>query len=61
VDQHHQSTEGQRLDLTGVPAADDYCLVSTANYARIYARIFLESDNSNNTAWAKLRLLRDSR
>jgi len=56
VDQYHQSTEGQQLDLTGVPAADDYYLVSTANYARV----FLESDYTNNTAWVKFRLYRDS-
>src|SRR5688572_29461745 len=34
VDQYHQSTVGQQLDLTGVPNADDYYLVSTSNYAR---------------------------
>jgi hypothetical protein len=52
VDQYHQSTEGQQLDLTGVPDADDYYLVSTANYARV----FTESDYTNNTAWVKFRL-----
>jgi hypothetical protein len=56
VDQYHQSTEGQQLDLTGVPNASDYYLVSTANYARI----FTESDYTNNTAWVKFRLLTDS-
>lgn len=56
VDQYHQSTEGQQLDLTGVPNADDYYLVSTANYARIYA----ESDYTNNTAWVRFRLFQDS-
>ena len=56
VDQYHQSTEGQQLDLTGVPEADDYYLVSTSNYARV----FLESDYSNNTAWVRFRLYRDS-
>src|SRR5919106_5120917 len=34
VDQYHQSTEGQQLDLTGVKNANDYYLVSTANYAQ---------------------------
>jgi hypothetical protein len=56
VDQYHQSTEGQQLDLTGVPNASDYYLVSTANYARI----FTESDYTNNTAWVKFRLFADS-
>jgi hypothetical protein len=56
VDQYHQSTEGQQLDLTGVPNANDYYLVSTANYAQRYT----ESDYTNNTAWVKFRLLTDS-
>jgi hypothetical protein len=56
VDQYHQSTEGQQLDLTGVPNASDYYLVSTANYAGI----FTESDYTNNTAWVKFRLVTDS-
>jgi hypothetical protein len=57
VDQYHQSTEGQQLDLTGVAEADDYYLVSTANYARI----FTELDYTNNTAWVKFRLYKDSK
>jgi hypothetical protein len=57
VDQYHQSTEGQQLDLTGVPNANDYYLVSTANYARV----FTESDYTNNTAWVKFRLYQDSK
>ncbi len=56
VDQYHQSTEGQQLDLTGVPDASDYYLVSTANYARI----FRESDYTNNTAWVRFSLSSDS-
>jgi hypothetical protein len=52
VDQYHQSTEGQQLDLTGVSNANDYYLVSTSNYARI----FKESNYTNNTAWVKFRL-----
>jgi hypothetical protein len=55
VDQYHQSTEGQQLDLTGIPNADDYYLVSTANYAGIYT----ESDTTNNSAWVKFRLYRE--
>jgi lysyl oxidase len=57
VDQYHQSTEGQQLDLTGVPNANDYYLVSTANYARRY----LELDYTNNTAWVKFTLSSDSK
>lgn len=56
VDQYHQATEGQQLDLTGVPNADDYYLVSTANHAGI----FTESSYTNNTAWVKFRLFTDS-
>ncbi len=56
VDQYHQSTEGQQLDLTGVPDASDYYLVSTANYARI----FRESDYTNNAAWVRFSLSSDS-
>jgi hypothetical protein len=56
VDQYHQSTDGQQVNLTGVAAADDYYLVSTSNYARR----FLESDYTNNTAWVKFRLYQDS-
>jgi hypothetical protein len=56
VDQYHQSTSGQQLDLTGVPNADDYYLVSTSNHAGI----FLETDYTNNTAWVKFRLYTDS-
>jgi hypothetical protein len=57
VDQYHQSTDGQQVDLTGVAAANDYYLVSTANYAQV----FTESDYTNNTAWVKFRLYQDSK
>ena len=56
VDQYHQATEGQQLDLTTVPNGDDYYLVSTANYAGV----FVETDKTNNTAWVKFRLYQDS-
>jgi hypothetical protein len=52
VDQYHQSTVGQQLDLTGVPNRNDYYLVSTANPDEI----FTESSTTNNTAWVKFRL-----
>jgi hypothetical protein len=52
VDQYHQSTEGQQLDLTGVPNGTEYYLVSTANYAGV----FKELDTTNNSAWVKFTL-----
>jgi Lysyl oxidase len=55
VDQYHQSLDGQALDLTGVPAAEDYYLVSTTNYAGK----FLEKTTGNNTAWVRFRLYSD--
>jgi hypothetical protein len=57
VDQYHQSTSGQQLDLTGVPEADDYYLVSTSNHSRIYT----ELDYTNNTEWVQFRLYKDSK
>ena len=56
VDQYHQSLEGQSVDLTGVPEAGDYFLVSTSNPARR----FVESDYENNSAWVKFGLERAS-
>jgi hypothetical protein len=56
VDQYHQATEGQQVNLTGVPDANDYYLVSTANYANV----FTETDYTNNTAWVKFTLSSDS-
>ena len=56
VDQYHQATDGQQVVLTGVPNANDYYLVSTANYAGTY----VETDLTNNTAWVKFSLTSDS-
>ena len=56
VDQYHQSTPGQQVDLTGVPNATDYYLVSTANADGV----FLEQDYTNNTAWVRFTLSSDS-
>jgi hypothetical protein len=56
VDQYHQSTDGQQVDLTGLPNADDYYLVSTTNPTGV----FLEQDKTNNTAWVKFTLSTDS-
>jgi hypothetical protein len=55
VDQYHQATEGQQLDITGMPAGD-YYLVSTSNPDRT----FVETNLNNNTAWVKFRLSRAS-
>ena len=46
VDQYHQSTDGQQVDLTGLPNGTEYYLVSTTNPAGV----FLEQDSTNNTA-----------
>ena len=56
VDQYHQSTFGQQVDLTGVPNATDYYLVSTTNPTGA----FLEQDKTNNTAWVRFTLSNDS-
>ena len=57
VDQYHQATTGQQVDLTGVADGNDYYLVSTANADRV----FLEQDYANNTAWVKFALTSDSK
>ncbi len=56
VDQYHQATVGQQLDLTGAPEGV-YYLVSTSNPAGV----FLETDPANNTAWTSFWLRRDSK
>ena len=56
VDQYHQSTDGQQVDLTGVPNPSDYYLVSTTNPTGV----FLEQDKTNNTEWVKFTLSSDS-
>jgi hypothetical protein len=55
-DQYHQATEGQELELTG-QRPGIYYLVTTSNPDGN----FLETDYSNNTAWASFRLKRDSK
>jgi hypothetical protein len=52
VDQYHQATDGQEVDLTGVPSADDYYLVSTSNPDGT----FVERTTTNNAAWVKFSL-----
>ena len=55
VDQYHQSTVGQQLDISGIPAGL-YYLVSTANPDGI----FIEENYLNNTAWVGFNLTRES-
>jgi hypothetical protein len=52
IDQYHQATDGQQLDLTNVADRDDYFLVSTSNPDKV----FLERDTGNNTAWQRFAL-----
>ncbi len=52
VDQYHQATTGQELDLTGAPDGDDYYLVSTTDPDDA----FLETDDANNSAWVRFTL-----
>lgn len=56
VDQYHQATDGQELDITGIPNATDYYLVTTTNPTGVY----LESDRTNNSAWVKFTLSSES-
>jgi hypothetical protein len=56
VDQYHQATPGQQLDITGV-APGFYYLVSTAGPDGN----FIELNPHNNTAWVGFQLSRDSK
>jgi len=56
VDQYHQSTDGQQVDLTGLPNRNDYYLVTTTSPDGI----FVEQDTTNNTAWVRFTLSADS-
>lgn len=56
VDQYHQATTGQEVDLTGVPDGEDYYLVSTSDPNDR----FLETDDTNNSAWVRFSLLTHS-
>jgi hypothetical protein len=56
VDQYHQSTDGQQVDLTDVPNGNDYYLVSTSNPTGA----FLEQDKTNDTAWVRFTLSQGS-
>jgi len=52
VDQYHQATDGQQVDLTGVDDGTDYYLVSKADPTNA----FLETNDSNNSAWVRFTL-----
>ena len=52
IDQYHQATPGQELDLTGVADGENYFLVSTTDPEDA----FLETDETNNTAWVRFTL-----
>ena len=56
VDQYHQATDGQQVELTDVPNGTNYYLVSTT----APDGSFLELDKTNNTAWVKFTLSSDS-
>jgi hypothetical protein len=56
VDQYHQATDGQELDITGIANATDYYLVTTTNPDGTY----LESNPANNKAWVKFTLSAES-
>ena len=56
IDQYHQSTDGQQVDITGLPNANDYYLVSTSNPDGV----FDEVRTDNNTAWVKFSLTNGS-
>jgi hypothetical protein len=52
IDQYHQATDGQQLDVTSLPDGDDYYLVSTTNPDGV----FLEQRTDNNVAWQRFAL-----
>jgi hypothetical protein len=57
IDQYHQSTDGQQVDITGLPNANDYYLVSTSNPDGVFS----ELQTDNNTAWVKFSLTAGSK
>jgi hypothetical protein len=56
IDQYHHSLEGQEIDLTGAPVGIYYLTVEVND-----DDLFVESDTSNNLAWASFSLRRDSK
>lgn len=61
VDQYHHATEGQEVEITGLPAGS-YVLVSTVNVGALDGEpVFEEEDVSNNTSWVSFTLSRASK
>jgi Lysyl oxidase len=56
VDQYHQATDGQQVELTGIPNGTNYYLVSTSSPDGT----FLEQSKTNNTAWVRFTLSSES-
>jgi len=54
IDEYHQSTDGQELDMTGAPEGVYYLIVEVdpTNH-------WVGSDDSNNAAWVKFQLSRN--
>jgi len=53
IDEYHQATDGQELDITGTPVGEYYLIVTVDP-----ADNWVESDDSNNAAWVKFGLSR---
>jgi hypothetical protein len=61
VDQYHQATDGQEVDITGIPAGN-YVLVSTVNGGSLDGTpVYDEEDTSNNTSYMRFDLSRSSK
>jgi len=52
IDQYHQATDGQQLEVTALPDGDAYYLVSTSNPDGV----FIEQRTDNNRAWQRFEL-----
>jgi len=57
VDQYHQATDGQDIEITGLPEGD-YVLVSSVNSKLFNNFLFEEMDTSNNSSWVVFSLTR---
>lgn len=61
VDQYHQATDGQEINITGIPAGS-YVLVSSVNGGALAGDpLYEESDTTNNTSYMRFDLKRDSK
>ena len=60
VDQYHQATDGQQVDLTGLPNATDYYLVSTTNPTGVVPRAEQDEQHRVGEVHAVERLERES-